>query len=201
MSVERYNWGSLPVPYARQWSGEKVSVGGALVVEARGLAYRDERAEDRDRHGVLWARLEGRPGEGRPDFGGMHPARQREVVLGMRCQVCGGEASRNSKGWLFLFPEGEHSGADRLPEGMLTTKPPVCVPCARFALRHCPHLRGCAVARVRKPHVWGVYGQLLAPGVEGECHLPYGHKALPWLLATQMLLELNGTSRTSLGAG
>jgi hypothetical protein len=203
MSVERHTWGpkELPVPFASPWSGERVRVGDALVVGARGLAYRDERAGDRDRHGVLWARVEGQAGAGRPRFGDMHPGRQRSVMLGMRCQVCGGEASRTSKGWLFLVPRGEQPAGGEVPEGALTTKPPLCLTCAETALAHCPHLRDCAVVRVRKARVWGVFGEMFAPGTEGAGHLPYGHGALRWLLATQVVLELNRSTRTTLGAG
>ncbi|WP_333768380.1 hypothetical protein [Streptomyces sp. IBSBF 2435] len=189
MPVDLPTWGPqrLPVPYAAVWSGERRGSGGALVVRPRGLAYRDETPADRDRHGVLWARVTEEPGAGRPDFGAMHPVRQRAAMLGLRCQVCGGPAGRTSRGWLFVLPD---EPAAREPEGALTTKPPLCSPCADLALRHCPHLRTPLATRSRKPRVWGVFGELFAPGTEGPAHFPYAHPATPWLLATQVVLQL-----------
>jgi hypothetical protein len=195
-------WGrnNLPVPYAAAWSGESPAVGGALTVRAdgAGLAYRDEVSLDRDRHGVLWARLDEAPGVGRPDFRLLHSLRQRRAMFGMLCQVCGAPAGRTSRGWLFLLQRpapGER--AANWPEGALSAKPPVCAPCARLALRHCPHLTDPLAVRVRKPRVWGVFGGLITPAGGGtlvqsptdEC-LPYGHPGTPWFLASQLVVEL-----------
>ncbi|MFW6695860.1 hypothetical protein [Streptomyces sp. MAR4 CNX-425] len=195
-------WGrnSLPVPYAAAWSGEVPAVGAALTIreDGSGLAYRDERALDRDRHGVLWARLTEAPGVGRPVFRSLHSHRQRRAMLGMLCQVCGAPAGRTARGWLFLLQQpGPGEQPAHWPEGALSAKPPVCAPCARLALRYCPHLTVPLALRVRKPRVWGVFGGLVTPGVGGalvsspndEC-LPYGHPAARWFLASQLVLEL-----------
>ncbi|MDT0305806.1 hypothetical protein RM780_02355 [Streptomyces sp. DSM 44917] len=194
--------GGLPVPYAAAWSAEKraLPVARALTVRpgGAGLAYRDERPGDRDRHGVLWARMAEAPGEGRPDFRALHSVRQREAMLRRLCQVCGGPAERTSRGWLFLMqrPEGE-------PEGMLTTKPPVCRPCAGLAARHCPRLTDPVAVHCRKPRVWGVFGGFLAPAPGGrfasseDGHIPYGDPAAPWFLASQLVIELTRCTRAA----
>ncbi|WP_328915421.1 MULTISPECIES: hypothetical protein [unclassified Streptomyces] len=196
------SWGpkNLPVPYAAAWSGEKATVGGALTVrpDGSGLAYRDETPADRDRNGVLWARLRHAPGQGRPNYPAMHSHRQRHAMLNLLCQVCGGPADRTSRGWLFLFPRpaGPADPAPDAHEDALTTKPPVCRPCAALALRHCPHLTDALFVRSRKPRVWGVFGGYLTPAPDGgltpsaDDYLPYGHPTAPWFLASQAVLHL-----------
>jgi hypothetical protein len=203
-------WGpkGLPVPFAVAWSGEATSVAGLCVRRGR-LAYEDEVAQDRDRHGILWARVPDRPGAGRPDYRAMHTVRQRAAVLGLRCQVCGGPADRTSRGWLFLLPAHEQDAPASEPnsrtphgdsEGLLTTKPPICLPCADLAVRHCPHLRRPALVRSRKPRVWGVFGGFCTPGADGsliaseDAYLPYGSPGAPWFLASQAVLELTRCS-------
>ncbi|WP_328915484.1 MULTISPECIES: hypothetical protein [unclassified Streptomyces] len=196
------SWGprNVPVPYAAAWSGEKATVGGALTVrpDGSGLAYRDETPADRDRNGVLWARMTDSPGAGRPNYRMMHAHRQRHAMLHLLCQVCGGPADRTSRGVLFLLPRpdpAEQAQPD-WPEGGLCSKPPVCRPCAALALRHCPHLTDPLFVRSRKPRVWGAFGGFYVPGPGGSLtptpddHLPYGHPGTPWFLASQLLLQL-----------
>jgi hypothetical protein len=198
LPADALTWGprGLPVPHAASWSGEEVDVRG-LFFGAKGLAYRDERPADRDRHGVLWARVPEQRGAGKPNFGAMHPMRQRAAMLGMRCQVCGGPADRTSKGWLFVLPSREAVERDG---GMLVSKPPLCVPCAHLALRWCPHLGDSVALRSRKPRVWGVTGELLHPKgrLPGAATLPYGEHTVRWVLATQVVLELTRCTLTSL---
>ncbi|WP_147450748.1 hypothetical protein [Streptomyces hoynatensis] len=195
-------WGprGLPVPWVTRWSGEPVLAGGPLTLrpDRQGLAYRDERAGERDRHGVLWARVGQAPGSGRPDYRVMHPVRQRQAMLERRCQVCSGPADRNAKGWLFAVRRPEAAeDMPGWPEGLLCTKPPVCRPCARLAARHCPYLGEPVYVRARKPRVWGVFGGIfdphLAPGPDD--YLPYGHPAAPFFLANQLVVELTRTTR------
>ncbi|MEE1938580.1 hypothetical protein V1L54_03995 [Streptomyces sp. TRM 70361] len=83
------------------------------------------------------------------------------------------------------------------PEGALSTKPPLCRPCAALAVRHCPHLADPVAIRVREPRAWGVFGGLVAPAPDGrptsasgDGHLLHGHRAAPWFLASQLVLEL-----------
>ncbi|RKN39503.1 hypothetical protein [Streptomyces hoynatensis] len=201
-------WGPrrLPVPFVAKWSGEEVVVGGALRArpDGGGLAYRDEARGDRDRHGVLWARVTEAPGDGRPDFRVMHPVRQRRAFLERLCQVCGGPADRDAKGRLFVLRRPTAAEAvSGWPEGLLCTKPPVCVPCADTAARLCPHLDEPVFVRVRKPRVWGVFGGFFLPRSGGglaageDDYLPYGHRQAPLFLANQLVAELTRVVRVS----
>ncbi|KAB8161808.1 hypothetical protein FH609_020290 [Streptomyces sp. 3MP-14] len=156
-----------------------------------GIRYRDETPADRDTFGVLWARVRQAPGEGRPNFPAMHPARQRQVQAERLCQVCGGTASHTRDGWLFLMNDDEDCY-----EGARVTKPPVCLPCAALAVRLCPHLTNPVGVRSRRPKIWGVFGTLFGPTpnaqlkVHEDDHLPYGHRASDWFLATQLVVQL-----------
>ncbi|MFJ6212108.1 hypothetical protein ACIQGZ_02025 [Streptomyces sp. NPDC092296] len=153
------------VPYIATWSDEQCA--GQVVVEDRrsgGIAYLDERPGDRDEWGVLWRRVESRPGGGRPEFAQVHARRQRYVMRHLRCQVCGRPADVNEQGVLWLLKD-DRGAWPRRPERMAATHPPVCLPCARVAAELCPHLSGRHIAvRVRRPEVVGVYGALYAPG-------------------------------------
>lgn len=195
------SWGArdLPVPYAVPWTAETVSARSLTVRSSgTGLAYRDEVPRDRDRHGVLWARMRTAPGQGRPNYRALHSARQRHAMLRMLCQVCGERADRTSRGWLFLLPRPEPTeDTANWPEGTLSTKPPVCRPCAVLALRHCPHLADPHPVRSRKPRVWGVFGGFVAPDTQGRLspsptddYLSYGHPYAGWFLASQLVVEL-----------
>jgi hypothetical protein len=208
---EMLTWGprNLPVPYAVTWSAETPDVGSGLIIrpDGSGLAYRDETPADRDRNGVLWSRVPQLPGAGRPDHRSMHPQRQRWAILHKLCQVCAGPADRTSQGWLFLVPSPEDAD---LPadwsEGLRTTKPPVCLPCAALALRHCPHLTKPLFIRSRKPRAWGVYGDLFTPTggfapPDAGNYLPYGHPAAPWFLASQSVVELTRCTPVALSVG
>ncbi|WP_194117774.1 hypothetical protein [Streptomyces hoynatensis] len=195
------------MPQVTRWSAEEAMVGARLTVRAdgRGLAYADEVAGDRDRHGVLWARVTEAPGQGRPDFREMHTVRQRTAMLRRLCQVCGGPASRNAQGWLFaLRRPGVEERTPGWPEGLLCSKPPVCEPCARLATRHCPHLDAPAFVRVRKPRVWGAFGGFFLPRPGGglvageDDHLPYGHPQARWFLASQLVVELTRCTAVAL---
>jgi hypothetical protein len=193
-------WGrqEIPVPYVADWTGERVDCAGMTVrPDGRGLRYGDEQPSDRDHRGVLWARVTSAPGEGTPQFPVMHPARQRRVMERLLCQVCGGESSKTSKGWLFLLPGGP-------TEDIRTTKPPICEPCAVLAMRHCPHLKDPIAVRVRRPRAWGVYGDMWKQdggklvAVDGDGLLPYGHINARWFLATHLVLALDRCTRVPL---
>ncbi|SDC27287.1 hypothetical protein [Actinokineospora iranica] len=71
--------GGMVVPYVTTWSGEDW-VRFPRVVERRGgmgIGYADEILADRDSKGVLWDRVTGKRGQGRPEFAKVHPLRQR----------------------------------------------------------------------------------------------------------------------------
>jgi hypothetical protein len=204
-------WGpvKLPVPYAVAWSGETPAADGALTVrpDGSGLAYRDETRQDRDRNGILWARIIHAPGTGRPDYRAMHSYRQRHAMRHLLCQVCGGPADRTPQGWLFLFADTDTHPADTTartadwPEGSVTTKPPVCLRCADLAVRHCAHLSTPLFVRSRKPRAWGVFGGFFLPTANGtlipsdDAYLPYGAPPARWFLASQAAVELTRCTR------
>lgn len=176
-----------------------------------GLCYRLELPRDRDDRGVLWARtsqnlaLESRRPMGKPDFAAMHPARQRDVMSSLRCQVCHGQASRTELGYLFLERAGDGMG-----EGTITGQPPVCLEHAAAGIKRCSHLQdhGYVLLRSKVPRLYGVLSQvfkavdhtleplppLLAPD-GSNIPIPYTTQELtPWVLASQLLRQLRGVT-------
>ena len=160
-----------------------------------GIRYLDETLVDRDRREVLWARIETRPGVGRPLFGQLHSMRQRRAMWRLLCQVCGGEPDRDDRGvlWLVRDYRGDWPG---WPAGMANNDPPVCIPCGRTAARLCPSLReGHVFVRSRTHPVAGVRGVRYAPRggrlvIAGEVTVPFEDPAIRWTVAHQLVREL-----------
>jgi hypothetical protein len=188
---------SAPVPYITAWSTEEQLPVTVLQNRRRtGIVYADEVLSDRDENGVLWPRVPSRPGRGRPQFGVVHPLRQRRAQRRLLCQVCGGPSDHTAEGTLWLLKDhrGDWPG---WPNGMGATEPPVCLPCARVAGRHCPALRrGHVAVRVGRSEVAGIYGLRYEPGP----HLPtathdtsvaFDRPAIRWMRASQLIRELH----------
>lgn len=181
----------LVVPYIASWSQEQAR--SPVVIGPRGgIAYQDEGPYDRDADGYLWLRAPAKQGCGRPEFGRVHPLRQRRVMRRLLCQVCGGSADQNERGTLWLL-EDHRADWEGWPNGLLTTHPPVCTPCAGEAVRSCPNLLGrCVAVRVGSSEVSGIYGVRhlpggpLTPGV-----VEYGDPAGRWVLASQLVRSLS----------
>src|SRR5262245_43809587 len=95
----------LIVPYITTWSEEKHPPYELVEIPGRGIAYRDETLADRDSNGVLWFHTPFRPGQGRPEFGKVHPARQRRTMQRLLCQVCAGPADTTEDGVLWLLKD------------------------------------------------------------------------------------------------
>lgn len=181
------------VPYIVRWSGER-PVRTPVVARGRtGIGYQHERPGDRDAHGVLWTRYVRAPGEGTPEFGGVHPNRQRHAMRRLLCQVCGAPADRNEQGVLWLVGDAGRgwSGED------VTGHPPVCLRCARTARRACPYLResGTLALRVRDAPLVGVSGKLYEPrrrdlACLGPATLAYDDPRVRYLQATQVMRAL-----------
>ncbi|MFK0015732.1 hypothetical protein [Streptomyces sp. NPDC091027] len=159
------------------------------------LAYKVMRPVDRDRRGVLWARVDPGPGDGRPIFDAMNSERQRECMYYMLCQVCAEPASRTQDGYLFLdwrMPQDPPTW----PEGSLTNMPPLCVGCARVAVEQCPHAEKFVQLRVKLPRLWGASGthyRLTNEGWRSDSSIPwlkYGDERLNAVLATHLVREL-----------
>ncbi|BBA96888.1 hypothetical protein RVR_2391 [Actinacidiphila reveromycinica] len=203
------------VPYIVMRDGEEpvpetmISIRYGRGGKPVGLCYRDEMTGDRDDRGVLWARtsqnrsLDNRL-VGKPYFAKMHPARQRETMSMLRCQVCHAPASRTEHGYLFV---ARKPAPGTEVEGMLTGQPPVCLPHAVAAIERCSFLaeQGYVLLRSRVPRLYGVlaatYGirddHALAPlptpiGPNGEdAPVPYTRRDVtPWLLASQLVRRL-----------
>src|SRR5512139_1056319 len=154
------------VPYTTRWSGEHTLPATVVARPGFGIAFADETISDRDRNGVLWQRVASRPGQGRPEFGNVHPGRQRQAMRDLLCQVCAAPADQDELGTLWLLsdrPDYRQDWAD-WPERMATPEPPVCLPCADTAIRICPALR--------KGHVAIRVGQSVASGIRGMYYRP-----------------------------
>ncbi|WP_254407055.1 hypothetical protein [Streptomyces sp. GMY02] len=195
------------VPYVTAWSAEWPLYPPPVTGRSggRGIAYVDEHSIDRDEEGVLWTRAMYRPGQGRPEFGNVHPLRQRRAMQRMLCQICGGPADRNGQGvlWLLADHRGDWPG---WPETMAATHPPVCLPCAAESTRACPHLRrGFVTVRVREPRISGVYGARYYPpnpfiGPVEDVVKAYGDHGIRWVIASQLAMELRGCTFVDLTA-
>ena len=184
------------VPYVTSWSEEEDPPYELVERRGFGLAYADETLADRDRRGVLWQRAGFGPGRGRPEFGKVHPLRQRRAMLRLLCQVCGGPADRTEDGvlWLFLDDRDDWPG---WPENVAETEPPVCLACVRTSVRLCPALRRGAVAvRARRFPVAGVYGAVYRAGSSGpvamrDGRIAFDDPAIRWVHATRLIRELH----------
>jgi hypothetical protein len=143
-------------PYITAWTAETEPPSTLVERPGFGIAYADELLTDRDDKGVLWFRVPSHPRQGRPDFGRVHPMRQRRAMRRLLCQVCASPADTNDDGVLWLLKD-ERNGWAGWPEKMAVTEPPVCLPCVAVAIRLCPALRKGAVAlRARSCPIVGV---------------------------------------------
>ena len=196
LSVSLCEVSSRPVvaPYVTAWSEEKDPPYTLVERPGGGIAYMDETFADRDRHGVLWFRTPFRLGQGRPEFGRVHPLRQRRTMLRLLCQVCAGPADRTEDGVLWLLQD-HRDDWPLWPEGMGVTEPPICLPCVRMSVRMCPALRrGAATVRVRTFPVAGVRGTLYAgsrPVAVGAASVPLDDPAIGWVRAVSLIRQLS----------
>ncbi|WP_197288793.1 hypothetical protein [Nocardia sp. NRRL S-836] len=146
-----------------------------------------------------------RPGTGRPEFGRVHPLRQRRAMRRLLCQVCAAPADRDDSGVLWLLRDFRGDWA-RWPDGMGCVEPPVCAPCVPVSLRLCPALRRGAVAvRVQDCPIAGVRGVVYREDFSGlvaveEAVLPYDDPDVRWLVASALVRELRGCTVLPLDA-
>lgn len=197
--------GRIVAPYMTAWSAEQ-DLQCSLVMrsESLGVGYVNELPGDRDEHGVLWSKVAERHGVGRPDFARVHPARQRQVMSGLLCQVCARPADRTRDGVLWLMRDFQEDWPS-WPEGMASVEPPVCARCVAVSAHRCPALQpGCVAVRVRDFSVVGVRGTLYRPGMFGPVavkgtQLAYGDPLMRWMVAAALIRELRDCSFVSLG--
>ncbi|SDC63609.1 hypothetical protein [Actinokineospora iranica] len=184
----------LLVPYVATWSGESWA-DLPRVVERRGgagIAYADEIVADRDSGGVLWDRVTGRRGCGKPEFAKIHPLRQRRAMRRLLCQVCGGGAENTCHGVLWLLRDK----GETLPEDMLVSEPPICRACAHLAVKVCPALRkGHVLLRAGSFSLYGIDGFRYRAGrphpVPVDQHVvAFTDPVIRWTLASKLVREL-----------
>lgn len=181
-------------PYITAWSAEVYPPVVMVERPEGGIGYEGETVADRDRDGVLWFRMSFQPGEGRPEFGKVHPQRQRRAMQRLLCQVCGGPADRAEDGVLWLLLDHREDWPS-WPNGMAVTEPPVCVSCVRVSLRLCPALRkGATVVRAGSFVVAGVHGLRYQGGhtpiALGRYTVAFEDPAVRWVRAISLVREL-----------
>lgn len=185
---------AVPVPYIAERSAERAPR-PRVVAKGRGIGYVDERPYDRDTNGVLWTRTPSLPGKGRPEFGKVHPLRQRRAMGELLCQVCARPADRDPSGVLWLLGENPDDPGS-WPADLTTTHPPLCVACAHVSVRACPHLREQFVAlRVRAFGLAGVRGALYRPGLPypvavDAVGITFDDPLIHWVRAGQLIMRL-----------
>ncbi|MEU3171819.1 hypothetical protein ACIF9R_12790 [Streptomyces sp. NPDC086080] len=202
MSGNRYVQGGLPVPYVTAWSSEKHRVPAVVRHSSgKGIGYADETSYDRDADGVLWVRQAIARGSGKALFPTIHALRQRRAISRMLCQVCGADTlEQDPKRQLFVLKDVGRP----VEEGERTTAAPACPPCALIAVKYCPHLHNHVAAWVERPLPWGVagipYDQRTLQPVPGDdlVMVAYDDPAIRWLVATQLVLSLEGCSAVDL---
>lgn len=161
-----------------------------------GIAYPDEQVVDRDDRGVLWSRVPWRPGVGRPEFGRVHPLRQRRAMRRLLCQVCSGPADHDDAGVLWLLREHRDDWPG-WPNRMGVTEPPTCRTCVGLSVRVCPALRHGAIAvRARSFSVAGVNGVLhrLRGGVPvavDQVMVEFDDPSIRWVRAAHLVRRLD----------
>lgn len=160
------------VPYISSWSSERLRVPPLTVRGDRrsgSIGYVNERNGDRDASGGLWARCESRPGWGTPEFGRMHPVRQRRAIGGLLCSLCGRTTAREqtARGHLYVLNRQDYE-VDRAFGTVVTAEPPVHVECARLAVGGpCPNLRDFVALRANRRRIHGVHGRIMVPDRTG----------------------------------
>jgi hypothetical protein len=193
----------IVAPYVTAWSTEHDLPYKLVERRGLGLAYTDETLIDRDEQGVLWRRTLSCPRNGRPEFGRVHPLRQRRAMRRLSCQVCAGPADRTADGVLWLLPDHREDW-EGWPQGMANVEPPVCLQCVNTSARLCPALRKGAVAvRVRECPIVGVRGALYKSGgafpvVVAEKIVTFDDPAVRWVRAVSLVRELRDCKITPL---
>lgn len=165
------------------------------------VGYRDETPSDLGPRGELWGRCSQSIGPdrmpvGRPLWSMVHPSRQRECMMKLRCQICVGPA-KAADGYLFL--ESGVPGPPSPGSARLTAHPPVCLPHARASAEQCGHFakHGLVALMVRSAPLYGVIGtpyQLSARGWRAmpadDTPVPYSDPAVSTVVASQLVRSL-----------
>jgi hypothetical protein len=188
----------LIVPYITSWSEEQDPHHELIERPGHGIAYRDETLADRDSNGVLWLRTTFRPGQGRPEFGEVHPLRQRRAMQRLLCQVCANPADKTEDGVLWLLRDHRDDWPS-WPNEMGVTEPPICADCTHISIRLCPALRhGNMLIRAHSYPIAAVRGVLYragrAPVPLGEEVVTLDDPKIRWIRAANLVRKLNKCS-------
>ncbi|SCE19919.1 hypothetical protein GA0115261_1037118 [Streptomyces sp. OspMP-M43] len=197
----------VPIPYVAALSSDLPFLESDLCIEVPRngephIAYMKPRPGERDAHGNLWGRMKRVPG-GRVLFESVDPARQRECMERLLCQVCARPAER-ADGTLFIEWQHPSEPPMRLDK-LKTDMPPLCPTCVPVSLRHCPFLRhdqSAVVLRVRKSVPCGVAGTVYRADLELDRWIPSAHDAYssytkpryPGMIAVRMFRRLRGVT-------
>jgi hypothetical protein len=184
----------MVAPYITTWSAEESLPTTVIQRRDLGIAFADEILGDRDEHGVLWHRAPSRPGRGRPQFGKIHPGRQRRAMRALLCQVCANPADQTEFGTLWLVRDFRDWQTGR--SAWQPPSRPSAFPARTPQSGSAPPLRkGYAAIRVRHSTVVGIYGARYRPGPllptpTEDAILRYTNPAIPWICASQLVREL-----------
>ncbi|OLR90393.1 hypothetical protein [Actinokineospora bangkokensis] len=183
------------VPYITTWSGEESK--RQRVVDRKagpGIAFVDERPQDRDSRGLLWTRQKRAYGRGRPLFGQVHSPRQRHAMDKLLCQVCAHPADRDPDGGVLWMLRDHRNDWPDWPNGMAVTEPPICRNCVKVSAQRCPAMRkGHALIRAWAMPIAGVRGNLYRPTENGPVligpQVVWFGADLRWVLGMHLVRE------------
>lgn len=145
-----------------------------------------------DAHGIVWEPWHGEP-TGRQLHGTHHPVRQAEAMENLLCVGCGQQPDDEPQSGMLWVLSSVHLPA-RWPCDISTTVPPVCAPCAQWAVHDCQGLRdGFMRVRARESRIVGVEGTLYLPGRPPENRtIPRDDGAIRYFVARQLVIRLEG---------
>jgi hypothetical protein len=181
-------------PHITAWTAEQDLPYRLVSIPGVGIGYADETTMDRDRYGILWCRIASNPDEGQPDFGRVHPGRQRRAMMRLLCQVCAGPADKSDDGVLWLLRDHRDDWPG-WPNNMGVTEPPICRSCVRLSIGRCPALRkGAAIIRARHYPIAGAHGALhIGPQLAAVdvASILLDDPLIRWLRAHSLIRQLN----------
>lgn len=187
------------VPYVIPRAGEIISHPTPVITPA-GVHYADP-AQDRLHRDLdtLWEQCTGTPTGPPQHTAELHPARQKKAMEELLCGGCQAPAARHSDGMTWVLPLYDDTPPANW-DGIHTTIPPMCTPCANTAPQWYPRLReGHVELHVREADHIGVHGTLYPRPDHPETPdphalVPYNSPDLPFIVARHVVRELHRTT-------
>lgn len=152
----------IPVPYVAAWTGEE----GPWDIRPCEHA-----------HGNLALFAPGAP-VGKPIFGRMDPARQRECIAARRCQVC--HAYLEATVYAAHLTSGATHMDIRGRPRLMLNEPPCCRACFTYAIQVCPALLGARNRSGRRPGLLRIRDEAADTQPVGVTVGPDDPDAPPW---------------------